>query len=157
MTALVAALEQQERELVLASFTYDDAWRLGNLLITLARERGLGITVDIRKGTQQVFHAALEGTSADNDAWVERKAAVAYRYGASSFLVRQRHAAQGLDFHVATGLPLSRFAAHGGAVPIRVAGVGVVGVVTVSGLAQEDDHVLVVEALRIFASGSAAH
>ena len=34
--------------------------------------------------------------------------------------------------------------------PVRVADVGVVGTVTVAGLAQADDHALVVEALRTF-------
>jgi uncharacterized protein (UPF0303 family) len=44
-------------------------------------------------------------------------------------------------------LPLADFAAHGGSFPLRVAGAGVVGSVTVSGLAQRADHELVVEAL----------
>jgi uncharacterized protein (UPF0303 family) len=52
---------------------------------------------------------------------------------------------------------MSRFAAHGGAAPIRVAGAGVVGVVTVSGLVQADDHALVVEALRTFVNRPAVN
>jgi uncharacterized protein (UPF0303 family) len=40
------------------------------------------------------------------------------------------------------------FSPHGGAFPIRVKGVGIVAAATVSGLPQEDDHALVVEALR---------
>lgn len=41
------------------------------------------------------------------------------------------------------------FAIHGGAFPIRVRGVdGIVGVVVVSGLKQEDDHQVVVEGIR---------
>lgn len=47
------------------------------------------------------------------------------------------------------------YAIHGGAVPVFVEGVeGVVGVVTVSGLAQEEDHGVVVEALREFKESS---
>jgi len=42
------------------------------------------------------------------------------------------------------------FAAHGGAFPLIVRDVGVVGTVTVSGLPQEEDHRFVVGVLRAF-------
>lgn len=46
------------------------------------------------------------------------------------------------------------YAIHGGAVPLFVEDVeGLVAVVTVSGLAQEEDHGVVVEALRKFKEG----
>ncbi|WP_402463265.1 heme-degrading domain-containing protein [Isoptericola aurantiacus] len=149
--ALVAEIEEQERALVLPRFTHDDAWRLGCLLVELATERELPVTIDVRKASQQVFHAAREGTTSDNDSWVERKVRVVYRFGASSYLVGLRAAARGRDFNDAHQLPLQEYAAHGGAFPIRVAGVGIVGAAVVSGLAQGDDHALVVEALRAFA------
>jgi uncharacterized protein (UPF0303 family) len=151
VAALVAEVEEQERELVLPRFTHDDAWRLGCLLVELATERDLAVTIDVRKGPQQVFHAALEGTTPDNDSWVERKVRTVYRFGASSYLVGLRAKAKGRDFSETHQLPLQEYAAHGGAFPVRVDGVGIVGVVTVSGLAQADDHALVVEALRSFA------
>ncbi|AEE46073.1 heme-degrading domain-containing protein [Cellulomonas fimi] len=145
---LVRAVEQQERELVLPSFTNDDAWSLGCLLVEMAAERDLAVTVDVRRGPQQLFHAAREGTTPDNDSWVERKVRVVERFGASSYLVGLRARAKGTTFAEQHDLPLQQYAAHGGAFPVRVAGVGVVGVVTVSGLPQADDHALVVEALR---------
>ena len=41
------------------------------------------------------------------------------------------------------------YAVHGGGVPVRVQGVeGVVAVVVVSGLKQEEDHMVVIEALE---------
>ena len=43
--------------------------------------------------------------------------------------------------------PIMRSPSHGGSFPITVDGVGCIGVVTVSGLPQRDDHELVVEAL----------
>lgn len=150
VAALIAEVEAQERELVLDGFTHDDAWRLGCLLVELATERDLAVTIDVRKGTQQVFHAAREGTTADNDSWVERKVRVVYRFGASSYLVGLRARAKGQDFNAQHQLPLQEYAAHGGAFPVQVDGVGIVGVATVSGLAQGDDHALVVEALRAF-------
>ncbi len=36
---LISVLEEQETRLVLESFTHDDAWRLGTLLVEMARER----------------------------------------------------------------------------------------------------------------------
>ncbi len=148
VTVIVAEVEAQEVELVLTTFTHDEAWRLGTRLVELATERGLSVTVDIRKGTQQVFHAARPGTTPDNDSWIERKVRVVYRFGASSYLVGLRARAKGSDFNADHGLPFQEYSAHGGAFPVRVAGVGIVGIVTVSGLAQQDDHALVVEALR---------
>ena len=146
----IATLEGQERELIFARFDNADAWRLGCLLVELAQERELGITIDVRRGTQQLFHAALPGTTADNDTWVERKVRVVERFGASSYLVGRRAVAKGTTFAEQHGLPLQQYAAHGGCFPVRVADVGVVGTVTVSGLAQAEDHALVVEALRTF-------
>lgn len=150
LAALIASVEAQEHDLVLTSFTYDDAWRLGCLLVELAAERELPVTIDVRKGPQQVFHAAREGTTPDNDSWVERKVRVVQRFGASSFLVGLRSRARGQTFTEQHQLPFQEYAAHGGAFPVRVDGVGIVGVVTVSGLPQADDHALVVEALTAF-------
>lgn len=44
-------------------------------------------------------------------------------------------------------LDATHYASHGGAFPLRVAGAGTIGAVTVSGLRQRDDHQFVVEAL----------
>ena len=145
---LIAEIEAQERELVLTRFDNADAWRLGCLLVELASARQLPVAIDIRRGTQQLFHAALAGSVADNDTWIERKVRVVERYGASSYLVGRRLAAKGEQLDAGMGVDPARYAAHGGAFPIRIADVGVVGVVTVSGLPQADDHALVVEALR---------
>jgi uncharacterized protein (UPF0303 family) len=50
------------------------------------------------------------------------------------------------------GLDPADYAAHGGAFPVRIRNVGVVAVVTVSGLPQAEDHALVVTALERFRS-----
>ncbi|NEA56374.1 heme-degrading domain-containing protein [Streptomyces sp. SID13666] len=150
---LVAELEAQERDLVLQGFSNDDAWRLGSLLVELARERNAPVTIDIRRGSQQLFHYALDGTSPDNDAWLARKSRVAERYGASSYLVGARFRAKGTTFEESSRLDPDLYAAHGGAVPLRVAGVGIVGTAAVSGLPQSEDHALVVEALSRMVRG----
>jgi len=147
---LISELERQERELVFARFDHAHAWRLGCLLVSLATERGLPVAIDIRRGDQQLFHAALAGSVADNDAWIERKVRVVRRYEASSYLVGRRLAAKGERLDAEMGVDPALYAAHGGAFPVRVDGAGVVGVVTVSGLPQAADHALVVEAITAF-------
>jgi uncharacterized protein (UPF0303 family) len=153
LTALIARLEQDEQRLTFSRFDNADAWHLGCLLVDLATGRDLPVAVDIRRGCQQLFHAALPGSTADNDAWIVRKVRVVERFGASSFLVGRRLAAKGQVLGPALGVDPADYAAHGGAFPVRVPDVGVVGVVTVSGLPQADDHALVVEAVETFLAG----
>ncbi|WP_406837430.1 heme-degrading domain-containing protein [Streptomyces sp. AHU1] len=148
----IADLEEQERRLTLQRFTHDDAWALGTLLVELAREREAPVAIDIRRGGQQLFHAALPGSTPDNDAWIDRKRRVVERYGCSSLLVGSRFRAKGTTFEESSRLDPDTYAAHGGAFPITVTGAGVVGTVVVSGLPQVEDHKMVVEALEKFLS-----
>ena len=147
---LVARIEEQERQLVFAAFDNDDAWRLGNVLVDLARARSAAVTIDIRRNGQQLFHAARPGTSADNDAWIQRKVRTVDRYGHSSYLIGLRSVARGTTFEESSRLDPDTYAAHGGAFPIILAGTGPIGTVTVSGLPQGDDHDLVVAALESY-------
>lgn len=151
---LITEIEAQEERIQFTRFTHADAWAIGSKLVSVATERSLGITIDIQRGDQQVFHAALAGTTADNDDWIARKVRTVRRFGASSFLVGRRFAAEDKDFNTATGLPFSQNVAHGGCFPIVIRDGGIVGTVTVSGLAQADDHALAVEILdELLASG----
>jgi uncharacterized protein (UPF0303 family) len=143
----VEELEEQAERLVLSRFGHDEAWRLGSLLVELARARSAPVAIDIQQGAQQLFHCALPGSSADNDGWIARKRRVAERYGAASLLVGARFRAKGQTFEESSRLDPARYAAHGGSVPVVVDGAGMVGTVTVSGLPQAEDHALVAEAL----------
>jgi uncharacterized protein (UPF0303 family) len=150
MDDLIADLVAQEERLLFTRFDNDDAWALGCLLVDLAKARTLPVTVDIRRHGHQLFHAALPGTAPDNDRWIERKIRVVERLNASSYLVGRRMAVKEEAFDEMYGVNPADYATHGGAFPIRIRDVGVVGVVTVSGLPQADDHALVVEALERF-------
>ncbi|MDO0927549.1 heme-degrading domain-containing protein [Streptomyces sp. TG1A-8] len=149
-TPSVAELEAQERRLVFRRFTHDDAWALGCLLVDLARGRQAPVAIDVHRAGQQLFHAALPGSTPDNDAWIARKRRVVERYGASSYLVGARFRARGTTFEESSRLDADTYAAHGGSFPVNVVDVGIIGAVTVSGLPQLQDHALVVEALEEF-------
>ncbi|WP_181706238.1 heme-degrading domain-containing protein [Chthonobacter rhizosphaerae] len=150
LDALLADLLDQERRLVFPSFDNDTAIDLGLAIVAEARRRGLAVTVDVTRVGQQIFHMALPGTSADNDQWVARKTAVVMRFGHSSYYMGRKAVQKGVPFHEAHLVDPLAYAAHGGCFPVTVAGTGLVGTVTVSGLPQEEDHALVVAVLERF-------
>ena len=151
----VASIEAELDELQLERFTNDDAHRLGLLLLGWAKERGLPIAIDVSRGTQTVFHAAMEGTSADNDDWLRRKTRAVQRFGLPSLLIGLRPRLNGKRIEDEPWFDERRYAAHGGAFPVLVRGVGMVATVAVSGLSQKEDHDLAVDALRALAGGEA--
>jgi uncharacterized protein (UPF0303 family) len=146
----LAQLADQEERLQFTRFDNETALALGTQLLAAARDRGLPVTISVRRNGQRLFHAALPGTSADNDAWIERKSRVVDRYGHSSFLVGTQFRAKGGTFEKDSRLDPDLYAAHGGVFPVLVRGVGPVGTVGVSGLPQADDHAFVVEQLELF-------
>jgi uncharacterized protein (UPF0303 family) len=78
---LLAALLEEEERLLFASFDYATAWQLGSAMRQAALEGDLPLTLSIRRGGQRLFHAALPGSSGNNDAWLERKCAVVDLFG----------------------------------------------------------------------------
>lgn len=147
MTDLIAALEQQERELVLEHFDHADAWRLGSRITAAAQEAGHAVGIDIRRHGLVLFRAALPGITPDQEVWIARKSALVLRMESSSALVDARLSAAGIDA-AAIGWLGADYAVTGGSFPIRVRGVGVVAAVTASGLTSMEDHDLVVAGIR---------
>ncbi len=146
----LATIARQEAELHFPSFDYDTAWRLGLSLRELAISRKQSIVVDIRRfgqPEQQLFYTALAGTTPDNQRWVQRKINVVARFHRSSYAIGLTLEQSNRSFSDRYNLPDADYAAHGGCFPIHVAGTGIIGSVTVSGLPQREDHNLVVEAL----------
>lgn len=150
MADLLEQLLQQEQELQFTKFNEEDAWKLGSQLVETARSRNLPVTVDITRGSHQLFHASLRGTSPDNDEWVKRKVRLVYRFGHSSFYIGQSLKSKGKTIEQSYLVSESEYAPHGGCFPIIVKDTGIIGTITVSGLPQEEDHKLVVEALRTY-------
>lgn len=148
----LAELLAEEEELQFQSFTNDDAWELGCRMVQAARSQNAPVAIDITRNGHQLFHAALPGTSADNDGWIQRKIRVVQRFGHSSLATAQVWRERGVTVEEALELDSSLYAAHGGGYPVNIRSVGSVGVIAVSGLPQLDDHAMVVTAIRSFLS-----
>jgi uncharacterized protein (UPF0303 family) len=145
----LATIARQEAELLFPSFDYDTAWRLGLSLRELALSRKQSIVIDIRRfgqPHQPLFYTALGGTP-DNARWVQRKINVVARFHRPSYAIGLMLEQTNRTFADRYNLPDADYAPHGGCFPIHIAGTGIIGAVTISGLPQREDHNLVVEAL----------
>ena len=150
ITADRARIALQEKELLFPHFDHATAWTLGTVLRSLAETRRHPVVIDIRRfgdPAQQLFFTALAGTTPDNARWVQRKSNVVARFHRSSYAAGLHLEEQGTTFAAKYSLPDEDYATHGGAFPITIAGTGVIGAITVSGLPQRADHELVIEAL----------
>ncbi|MFO7683563.1 MAG: heme-degrading domain-containing protein [Chloroflexota bacterium] len=150
MQDILNHLLQEEKELQFSHFNEDTAWALGSQFVQHAIAHNLPITIDITRGSQQLFHASRPGASADNDEWVKRKVRLVNRFGHSSFYLGQLLKSQGKSIEEMFLLPESDYAPHGGCFPILIKNTGMVGAITVSGLPQEEDHKMVVQTIRAF-------
>lgn len=142
-------IEREFDRLTFASFSHDDAVRLGEDLVRRARDKGWAVAISVTLKDHEVFHVALPGTTEVNDQWIARKRRLVEHTSLPSFLVGQRLARDGQTLDD-MGLDEASFAAHGGGYPLMV-GSEMVGSVIVSGVPQQDDHALVVEGLTALA------
>lgn len=137
----------QEHTLVFPQFDTARAWALGTRLREMALARSHAVAIEIGGFGLPLFFAALDGATPDNATWVARKRRTVEHFRRSSYAVGLRLKQAGTTLAAKHGLPDTEYASHGGAFPLTVAGAGVIGTITVSGLPQRRDHELVVEAL----------
>jgi uncharacterized protein (UPF0303 family) len=150
MGELGQRLMAEAAELRFFDFDVEDAWLLGIQMRDAAVVESLPIAIAITVAGQQLFHAALPGSCADDDAWLQRMSRVVLCYGESSLAVAERFRAQGLSFDADSGRDRSRYAARGGAIPIRLLGGTVIGAVGVSGMPEREGHDFVARMLRTY-------
>jgi uncharacterized protein (UPF0303 family) len=129
------------------SFTNDDAVDLGLIAVATIREAGRNLAVRILLRDDAVFVAKLGTTGVGNDPWLAGKAAVVARFGEPSLRVRRTHEEAGTPFTERDDVDHETHKAHGGSIPIRVAG-ELVGSITMSGEPDVVDHQVCAEAVR---------
>jgi len=143
-------IEKQEEMIQFTEFTNETAFQLGLRLIEKAKEENLSLTIDITKCGQQLFHYAFAGTTPDNDAWIIRKNRVVNRFNTSSLYIGTKLKLLEKTIEEKYFISSQEYSAHGGAFPIIIKNVGVVGTITSSGAKQIIEHNLIVEVLTTF-------
>lgn len=142
----IAELSAQEEELIFSSFDHHDAWRLGSMIANRAIAEGYGVAIDVRRHNIVLFRCVLPGATSDQEEWIRRKSASVLRFEHSTAYLKE----QFTDYNPTQGgwLAPEDYTFAGGSFPIRVHGAGVIGAVTASGLASDEDHQLVVDGIR---------
>ncbi len=139
-------IRKQETDLTFDSFDTEAAWQIGQSLRKRAISINGNVTIDITVGGLQLFHSAVGNPSPNNDNWIRRKRNTAMTFWQSSALVTQEMKASGRTL-LDHGYTENDLALSGGSFPIRIKNLGVVGTVTISGLHNDMDHPLIVDAL----------
>ena len=150
MEAMLKRLEQEEQELQFERFSNEDAITIGLMIYEAAKEKQLPITIDVTRHGHQLFHLSMPGTRPDNDYWVARKMKLVNRVNMSSLHVFAMLQCNNSSVEEWYELSHYDYAAHGGCFPIIIKDTGVIGTITVSGLPHEQDHAMVVNAVRAF-------
>lgn len=143
----IRRLAEQERLLVFPRFGPEEAWALGASLRDAGLARRAPIAIDVSLRDRTLFHCAMPGSTTDNAEWIRRKRNTVLRLWRSSYAVGRSLALSGRTQEEAHTLPLADYAVHGGSFPILLPGTGCIGAVTVSGLPQREDHMMVTDAL----------
>ncbi|EKO3867154.1 heme-degrading domain-containing protein [Vibrio harveyi] len=149
ITDLDLLLAQEDR-LQFTEFNPNIAWQLGNLIKQNAENKGASVAIDITLNGHCLFSYAMPGTSIDNQEWIARKRNVVVRYQHSSWYMGQYFKSKGKSMEEASLVDPKQFAPFGGSFPLSIRNVGVVGSISVSGLPQYEDHLLVIETLESF-------
>lgn len=156
-SASLEELSALEEKHTLKSFNSEVAWELGSLGRQLCQQshpnKGVVIDITLTNG-QTLFHSAVSsGTALDNGNWVKRKYNTVFRFGKSSFYIGQKLRQKGKSIEEAMFVSSKEYASHGGSVPLRVeSNEFPIGALTISGLAQEEDHLLALDILEKFTS-----
>ena len=152
----IARIIEQERALVFAGFSEEAAFVIGSAIRDEGVRRNLTLVVDVRLWDRALFFAALPGTTADNAEWVRRKSNSVRLFHKSTYRMVLEKTFEDRIFPPSRALDPHDFVLAGGGFPISVAGVGVIGSVTVSGLPERDDHGVVVAAIAQYLQLDAA-
>ena len=132
----------------LDSFSNRMALDMGLKIIALAESRNQQIAVEICRLNHSIFLYVDDKLPVDKHNWLRRKANVAKQFEESSLNVKNDLKIGKMTLEKTFGLDEKDFLAKGGSIPIFVKNAGMIATITVSGLHDEEDHKIIIEALK---------
>lgn len=132
----------------LKHFSNRTALEMGMKIIEMATSREQRIAIEIMRLNHTIFLYVDDNLSMDKNNWLRRKSNVARQFQQSSLNVRNSLQASNTTLEEKYGLHEKDYVAKGGAIPVFVKEAGMVGIITVSGLQDEEDHQIIIDALK---------
>ena len=136
------------KKIELDSFSNRVGLEIGLAIFNLAKERKQNIAVKIERLNHVIFLYVDENLPADKHNWLKRKANVAKHFQESSLCVKNDLANGNMSLEKTFALDTKKYLAKGGSIPIFVKNSGMIAIVTVSGLRDDEDHNIIIEALQ---------
>jgi uncharacterized protein (UPF0303 family) len=140
--------EETLKKIELAKFDNEIGLEIGLTIINLAKERNQNIAVQVERLNHIVFLYVDDQLPADKHNWLKRKANVAKYFEESSLNVKQDLINGNMTLESTFALDEKKYLAKGGAIPIFVKNAGMIAIITVSGLHDEEDHKIIIDALK---------
>ena len=143
-------IRAQEEILRIDSFRADDALKLGLVMERLAREKYCEpIAIRIILGGHTAFSYLMDGTDSNNEWWMDKKLNTSRMSGMSSIRtlieVAEGHIPCEKEYEIEND-----YALCGGCFPLRNPDGRLIGYVECSGMAHQNDHQLIADALAEF-------
>jgi uncharacterized protein (UPF0303 family) len=140
----------EEQLLLLPSLDNSDCIEIGQIATELGTSQSLPIAIQVRLGDWIIYHAALPGSTPENDWWINRKARVVRLKQHSTLYERVLAQEQGIDWHKENNLLDETHAIHGGGIALKTKDQGFLGTLLISGLPHVEDHLFGVKVLTEF-------
>lgn len=136
----IKVIAEQEAKLVFDGFDEDKAYEIGTYIREAGKAIGKGLVAGVFLWDRTLFWSATPGSTSTNWHWATRKVSLVKIMFKSSYRIVLERGDKPRLLEPNWGMDPTEYAISGGAFPIRVNKVGIIGAVAVSGLHERDDH-----------------
>ena len=141
-------VKEVTRKIELDSFNNQLGMEMGLAIIDLAKKKNKNIAVQVERLNHIIFLYVDENLPADKHDWLKRKANVSKRFEQSSLSVKNDLVNGNMTLKETFALDDKGYLAKGGSIPVFVKNAGMIAIITVSGLHDEEDHKIIIDALK---------
>lgn len=145
--ALMNSVQTQETAYEFERIDEELALQMGLYVIRRARKMGKPVATRITLNRRTLFAFSMAGTKPESDNWIRRKENITYATNGSSYYW-ECWCEQGVHPLEWRGMSYEDYAPAGGCFPLRIKGAGMVGTLTISGMASHEDHALAFETVE---------